>query len=160
MHSCKTENLLLTRREWTNFIKDEYTVIVKIWTLAGISPIAWRDLLQLIGNLDSEVLKPAFEELYHVERCKLNQLSWLKTSKLQEYIDPARGKLMTADVQVTRFFVEDDLNPQFEINAYLGSEVEDPDSDTEVQDLQEVDSMDSGWGFYSSERVRDLGEDF
>ena len=141
-------------------MSNEYALVVKIWTLAGISPVAWRDLLQLIGNLDSSVLKTAIEELYKVERCKLNQISWLKTSKFQEYIDPVRGKLMTADVQVTRFFEDGDLNPQFEINLYVGSEVEDPVSKSEVQDLQEVDSMDSGWGFYSSERVRDAGEDY
>ena len=118
-------------------------------------------MLQFFGNTSSDVLKPAVEELYRIDRGKLNQITWLKTSKFQEYVEPVGGKLMTADVQVTRFFSEDgDMDPRFELNIYFSSERDDPDSESEVQDIQEVDSMDSGWGYYSSERSRDLGEDY
>ena len=52
-----------------------------------------------------------------------------------------------------------EISPAFEINIYLGSDAADPDSDSEIQDIQSFDSMDSGWGFLSLERVREVGED-
>ena len=153
-------------RSWIKFIC-EFDLVVKVWTLAGISPIAWRDLYNYFHTVDLSIYKEAVEELYRAQRNLLNQISWLKNTKLQRCIEPHGGKVMTVDVQVARFFAAGGgVDPEFELNIYLSSDVADPGSDEEiegvqdVQEIQEMDSNDSGWGFYASERVRDLGEDY
>ena len=160
---CKTENTMIHYKCWPRFVSNEFEMTVKVWTLAGISAKAWSDLYQYFNSVDFTEYREMIEDFYRTDRSNLNRLAWLRATKLQEKIEPFSGKIMIADIQISK--LSDGINGmdfEFEMNIYLSSDRDCTDSDVEIpdiQEVQEVDSDDSGWVHYASERVREVGED-
>lgn len=149
-----------TENEMVNFVfrpqlvNENFEIVVKFWTLAGISISARNNLYTHFQNMNQSTLQLLIHPFIQTDCSNLSKTEWLHSSELNRQLFRFGIRVAFATFKCIKVFNgSKKLDPEFEMEILLGSDLD----DDKEQSSQEIDSEDLGRN--DVENVREFQED-
>ena len=149
-----TKNEMIDFVFWPQLINDNFEMVVKVWTLAGTPVSARNNLFNYFQNMDKHTLQILIDPFIKTDCKNLSKTEWLNASELNKQLFRFGVRIAFATFKCIKVFDGDKkLNPEFEMEILLGSDLD----DDKEQSSQEIDSED--FVRNDVENVREFQED-